>query len=245
MATFERRNLEVDEISICKEGANEGAKIFFFKSKENQKMDVATIEDEELKKEVEAFIKEQEDKATELQEKFDELQKSHDELVEKEEEPIEKKIEKLPEDLQKAWDESQELIKKAQEDAQTAKDEVAELRKESLQKEISTIVEAMPRIASSPEDRKQLEGLLMKMDKEDRENYLEALNRAEKIAGEADSMFREIGSTKAVLQGATADKVDVLAKELMAKSDKPITIVQARVQIREQNPELRDEQEIS
>ncbi|KKL13383.1 hypothetical protein LCGC14_2526280, partial [marine sediment metagenome] len=80
----------------------------------------------------------------------------HDELVEKDkkEEPIEKKIEKLPEDLQKAWDESQELIKKAQEDAQTAKDEVAELRKESLQKEISTIVEDMPRIASSPEDRK-------------------------------------------------------------------------------------------
>ncbi len=245
MATFERRNLEVDEISICKEGANEGAKIFFFKSKENQKMDVTTIEDEELKKEVEAFIKEQEDKATELQEKFDELQKSHDELVEKEEEPIEKKIEKLPEDLQKAWDESQELTKKAQEDAQTAKDEVAELRKESLQKEISTIVEAMPRIASSPEDRKQLEGLLMKMDKEDRENYLEALNRAEKIAGEADSMFREIGSSKAVLQGDIADKVDVLAKELMAKSDKPITDVQARVQIREQNPDLRDEQETS
>jgi len=85
----------------------------------------------------------------------------------------------------------------------------------------------------------------MKMGKEDRENYLEALNKAEKIAGEADSMFREIGSSKAVLQGATADKVDVLAKELMAKSDKPITIVQARVQIREQNPDLRDEQETS
>lgn len=247
MPTFERRNLEIDEISVCESGANEGAKIFFFKSNDKEQlMDVEKIEDVELKKEIEAFLKEQIEKDV----KFDDLQKEHDKLVKaneikaKEDEPIEKKIEKLPEDMQKVWDESQELIKKAQEDAQTAKNEVAELRKEAMQKETAKIVEGMPRIAASPEDRKQLETLLMKMDKEDKEGYLEALRRAEKIAGEADSIFKEMGRPNAV-QGDTADKVDTLAKELVAKSTDPITIVQARVKIREMNPDLRDEQETS
>jgi myosin heavy subunit len=242
---FERRDLEIDEISACETGANPGAKVFFFKSKEKQEMDVEKIEDAELKKEVEDFIKEQEDKAAELQKQFDELQKSHDELVaeSKEEEPIEKKVEKLPEDMQKAWDENQEQIQKAQEAAQAAKNEVAELRKEALHKEVSDIVKDMPRIATSPEDQKQVIDLLMKMDGKDRDAYVETLKKAETVAGEADSLFKEIGSRNAVPQGATADKVDTLAKEYMAKSETPTTIEAARVHVRETNPDLRDEDE--
>lgn len=238
MPTFERRNLEIEEISVCETGANEGAKIFFFKSKEIQEMDVEKIEDANLKKEIE------EDKFAELQKQFDGLQKIHDELVakDKEEESIEKKIEELPEDIQKAWDENQKQIKKAQEDAQAAKNEVAELRKESLQKEITDIVKNMPRIASSPEDRKQIEDLLIKMEVKDREVYVETLKKAERVAGEADSLFKEVGSRDALVQGEVADKVDALAIELLAKSeDSEFTIVQARVQIRKQNPDLRNE----
>lgn len=244
MPTFERRNLEIEEISVCETGANEGAKIFFFKSKEIQEMDVEKIEDTNLKKEIEDLIKNQEDKFVELQKQFDGLQKIHDELVakDKEEESIEKKIEELPEDIQKAWDENQKQIKKAQEDAQAAKNEVAELRKESLQKEITDIVKNMPRIASSPEDRKQVEDLLMKMEVKDREVYVETLKKAERVAGEADSLFKEVGSRDALVQGEVADKVDALAIELLAKSeDSEFTIVQARVQIRKQNPDLRNE----
>ena len=204
MPKFERRNLEIDEISVCEEGANEGAKIFFFKSNKENVMDVEKIEDKELKKEVEDFIKEQEDKSQELQKQFDELQEKHNELVkaqeekDKEDEPIEKKVDELPEGMKKAWEDSQETIKKAQEDAASAKEEVAELRKEALQKEMASIVDEMPRLAASPEEHKALTDLLMKMDTEDRKSYLESLQKAEKIAGEAESMFKEIGHPNAL-----------------------------------------------
>lgn len=245
---FERRNLEIEEISACETGANQGAKIFFFKSEDKEsQMDVETIEDADLKKEVEALIKEH----TDLQTQLDELQKNHKELVEaneakdKEDEPIEKKVEELPEDMRKAWNESQELIKKAQEAADMAKEEVAEIRKEALQKEISETLDKMPRLTSKPEDRKEIEDMLLKMEVKDRATCVEAFEKAELLAGKSDSLMKELGGKNTESQSDVADKVDVLAKELIAKSDEPLTEVQARVKVREMHPELRDEQEIS
>jgi hypothetical protein len=244
MPTFERRGLEINEISACKKGANPGAKIFLFKAdnEENKMLEIDKIEDAELKKEVESFIKEQEDKADKLQEQFDTLQKEHEELkeqAEKEDETVEDKVEKLPEDMKKAWTEAQEQIKKAQEDATKATEEVAKMREDNLRKEVSTSVDELPRIVT-PDDRKQFVEIAMKMDEKDRSVYLDSLAKAEQVAGKNESLFKEMGNSQAPA-GEAEDRIDVVAKELLAKGDAK-TIESARVMARDINPDLRKEE---
>ncbi len=244
MATFERRNLEINEISACKKGANPGAKIFLFKAdnEENKMLDVEKIEDAELKKEVESFIKEQEDKAEKLQEQVDALQEAHDELkeLEKKGEPIDKKVEKLPEDMQKAWNDAQEQMKKAEESAASAVAEVAKMKTDSLRKDVSDSVDKLPRITGSEDERKQFVEMAMKMDEKDRKVYLDTLAKVEKVAGENESLFKEIGNSHAPA-GAAEDKIDALAREAVAKGDYK-TIEIARATLREINPDLRKQE---
>lgn len=225
MAT-KRTNLEVQEISLCKRGANQGAKIVLAKSMESDMTEVET-----------------------LQKQVADLTAERDQLkadVAKTEEP------KTEDVLAKADPEIRAMLEKAQADISAANAKAEEnakalekVQKETLEKSLDTRMSLMKTTFGAEEDRKAMLKSLVDMTPEVREAVLKAFEKAETLAAKGlEKVSGEVGDSRATGEGSAKAEIEKKAKEIVTKDG--VSIQKARNIVRETDPELaaREQSEI-
>lgn len=241
---FARRKLRVNEVSLVKRGANQGARITLFKSTNcegTNQMDVKTIKDEDLRKEVDELIKQHDAKAQADSEKITELEKKLEELIAKSEKPEEKEVEKqedLPEAVQKRIEDLAKKTQEAEDKANAATEALSKMQSETVAKAIETSLDGLPRTVTE-ETRETFSGLLKKLEPQDRDNLLAQLQVVEKVAAQAENMYSEVGQPGRSEAGSAEAEIDTLAENL-CKEDSKLTLVDARNEVRKTHPELTD-----
>jgi len=219
MAT-KRTNIEIHEVSLCKKGANQGAKVVLAKSTESEMTEV-----EKLEKQVADLTAEN---AT-LKAEVEKSKPAEDEAKP---------------DLSKVAPELRALIEKAQADADLAKadakknaEELAKVQKEALEKSVEARLVVMKTTFGGEEDRKSMLKTVTEMTPEQRESVMKALEKAEALAAKGfEKISTEVGDSTVSGVLSAAQEIEKKAKEVMEK-DK-CSIQKARVIVRDTNPEL-------
>ena len=219
-----RTNLEINEVSLCKRGANQGAKIVLAKSET--------------------------DSMTELEKQMADITAERD-LLKAELEKMSKPEPKV--ELEKLAPELRALIEKAQSDANAAREE-AKLTKESLEKAEKAALEKAvtdrmticKTVIAGDEERVEILKAAMGMTPEQRDVMFKALEKAETVAAKgAEILCKEKGEVKPA--GGTSAKDEIQKKAEALVVEKGVSIQKARATVRDLNPELakREQAEIA
>lgn len=217
MAT-KRINLEVDEVSLCKEGANQGSKVALFKSMESDPMS------DDLQKQLDAVIAER-----------DVLKKQVEDLT-KTPEPVEDKIAKLDPELKAIVEKAKADAENAQKVAKETAEALEKAQKTAMENELKVRIEKMKTLLAGDEKPGKLLKAVMDMSESARATVFEVLEQAETICAKSE-LFKEKGKDQPGDVTSAVAEVEKRAKEAMQKSN-GMTIHQARVEVRKADPEL-------
>ena len=248
-------DLDVFEVTLCGKGANAPAKVALFKMDDTEGKDkesnmtkeefdaaIADIKDDAMKAVVEHLQESKKELDKQLEEskaEIETLKASTDDAEAKEKaekEAVKKAMADLPdsvkEDFAKQKEENESLRKEAKEHGER----IAKIEQEKLHKELEDKISKYPRTISADakdETIKMLEG----MTTEQVEGVTKSWEQSELIAGKAESLFKETGSSLAIV-GSASQKIQSLAEEIR-KEDPTVRIDVARVQARDANPDLK------
>ena len=125
-------------------------------------------------------------------------------------------------------------IEKAQKEAEEAKELIEKMQTDENKREW---VEKASVFKHIPLKSEELAGLLMNASKEDAEKLTNTFASVEEMLSKG-KFFSEIGTTTPATEGSVEAKVDTLAKELVAKSEGKLNMVQARAEILKKDHEL-------
>ena len=157
--------------------------------------------------------------------------------------PTFKHVAALPPELKAQW----EAMEKSRDDDRARLVEleksIAAEREQATAREFVTKAEAF---SSIPAKSDELGGLMYAVAKSGDDKAIACLDRLLKSTNEMarqSALFHDIGGGRdmPVDAGGTFGKIDALAKSMVEKSDKPLTIEQARTRVLEMNPRLFDE----
>lgn len=236
-------NIEIDEVSLCKKGANQAAKVALLKSIDE---DSDLMSEKEIKVEVEVDVEKAQEQIASLTEEVEKLQKAfedmtaeRDELNKQMEDPkedensLEKKMEDMDPELKKVLDEAKESAELAKKEAENTASELRKMQRETLNKQI---VEKISEY-KSVEDADEFAKTLIDFTSEQREHIYKVLDKnSGLIKSAAEITMREAGITGASV-GDAASEVQKRADELR-KTNSEMTEAAARDNVRKSDPEL-------
>lgn len=235
-------DLDIVEVSVCKRGANQGAKIALFKSTEEtddmEGLDTK-IEDVELLKELTEEFAKRDAAHQDLVEKIDALTKTNEELVAKsvpapEVDDIVKELDELPEsvkDFMKAKDEAFDALQKQ---AGESADALVAMAKEADRKDLVTKV-AVFKYAVAEDDQSKTVDQLVDLSKAAQDIVLDSIAKSDAVL-RTSATFKEVGGSD-VNEGSAAAEIEKAAVALVKSGDEP-NIYAARTTVRKTDVEL-------
>ena len=218
MAT-RRTNLEINEVSLCKRGANQGSKVVLAKSE----TDSMTVE--ELEKQVADITAERDSLKAEIAK------------ASKPEEKVDEKIEKLDPELRALVEKAQSDASAAREESKLIKEALAKAERASLEKSITDRMGLMKFVLAGDDEKAVMLKTVVDMTPEQRDAVFKSLEKAETIAAKGGAiLLKENGDSR--VSGPESAKVEIQKKAELYKTEHKVTIEKARTVVREMNPEL-------
>ncbi len=251
MAKYLRSELDINEISLCKEGVNQGAKIALFKSLDEESKNMPDLEKikEEMTTEFEKQISDLTKSVEELTAERDVASKENEELKAQAEKsskesdegdnPLQKKLQELDPQVQEHLAELKKATDAAKTEADKASAEILKMKMDALKKSVDEWTETIPRIASTDEVRVEFNKVLTEMPIDHREMVMKYMSESEKLSEQAEILFKESGHSN-----SQNDIVGEAFAEIQKQADKlrlenrDLSPAQAREQVRKASPEL-------